>query len=62
MKLVKSGGFTQEAIVILWKGEKYMPQSRQVGRWQVGERQVVEADGKWENTKECINREPLSCI
>ena len=34
----------------------------QVGRWQVGERQVVEADGKWENTKECINREPLSCI
>ena len=47
---------------MVWKGEKYMPQSRQVGRWQVGERQVVEADGKWENTKECINREPLSCI
>ncbi len=27
------------------------------------ERQVVEeAGGKWENTKEYINREPLSCI
>ncbi len=31
------------------------------GRWQVAERKVVEeADGKWENTEECINREPFS--
>ncbi len=33
------------------------------GRWQLVERQVVEdAGGKLENTKECINREHLSCI
>ncbi len=32
-------------------------------RWQVVERQVVEeAGGKWENTKECINKEYLSYI
>ncbi len=32
-------------------------------RWQVVGRQVVEeVGGKWENTKECINREAVSCI
>ncbi len=31
------------------------------GRWQVAERKVVEeADRKWENTEECINKEPFS--
>ncbi len=40
----------------MWKGEKYMPRRRQVAEQKV----VEEADGKWENTGECINREPFS--
>ena len=45
---------------VVWRGEKYMPRSRQVaGGGKAGGK---EADGKWEKTEESINREPFSCI
>ena len=37
----------------MWKGERYMPRSRQVAGGR-------EADGKWEKTEKCINRELFS--
>ncbi len=45
---------------VLWRGEKYMPRSRQVAGGGIGGGK--EADGKWEKTEESINREPFSCI
>ena len=34
-----------------------------VGRWRVAKKAGgKEADGKWEKTEKCINREPFPCI